>query len=50
MKTSFKKTAESTAADWQVIMGEQLKFIGGLPDRILAHMELLNGDYKALDS
>ncbi len=44
-KTTFKKMSESTADDWQTIMHEQLVFIGGLPDRILAHMELLRGDY-----
>lgn len=44
-KTAFKKMSESTADDWQTIMHEQLVFIGGLPDRIIAHMELLRGDY-----
>lgn len=45
MKTSFNRMDQSTAEDWQAIMGEQLNFFAGLPDRILAHMELLNGDY-----
>jgi predicted HD phosphohydrolase len=45
MKTSFKTLSESTAEDWQVIIGEQKKFMSGLADRILEHMKLLEGDY-----
>jgi predicted HD phosphohydrolase len=45
MKTSFKILSESTAEDWQVIIGEQKKFMSGLADRILEHMKLLEGDY-----
>jgi len=45
MKASFSKMSESTADDWQIIMQEQLAFISKLPDRILAHMALLDGDY-----
>lgn len=44
-KTRFKSLSDSTAADWQTIVSEQLKFIAGLPDRIVAHMQLLSGDY-----
>ena len=45
MPASFNKMSESTADDWQSIMTEQMTFFSKLPDRILAHMELLNGDY-----
>lgn len=45
MKTSFSKMSESSAEDWQIIMHEQLDFVSRLPDRILAHMKLLSGDY-----
>lgn len=45
MQASFSKMSESTADDWQAIMGEQIAFVRKLPDRILAHMELLNDDY-----
>jgi len=45
MKASFSKMSDSNADDWQIIMQEQLRFISKLPDRILAHMELLDGDY-----
>ena len=44
-QTSFKKMSDSSAEDWQLIMGEQMAFFSKLPDRILAHMELLNEDY-----
>lgn len=45
MHTNFKKMSDSNADDWQSIMGEQLKFVTKLPDRILAHMQLLDSDY-----
>ncbi len=45
MKASFNKFSECTAEDVQIIMHEQLLFIAKLPDRILAHMELLSGDF-----
>lgn len=45
MKTSFKSFTESTKDDWQIIIVEQKQFMSGLPDRILAHMQLLKGDY-----
>ncbi len=44
MKASFKSFTESTREDWQLIIGEQRKFMSGLPDRILTHMQLLEGD------
>ncbi|MGB0956217.1 MAG: HD domain-containing protein [Panacagrimonas sp.] len=45
MKTTFKSFSQSTADDWKIIIGEQSKFVSGLPDRVIAHMELLCGDY-----
>ena len=45
MRASFNKMSESTADDWSLIMQEQLAFVGGLPDRILSHMQLLDDDY-----
>ena len=44
-KANFSRMDQSTAEDWQVIMTEQKGFMKGLPDKILAHMELLGGDY-----
>lgn len=45
MRASFDKMSDSTADDWNTIMQEQIAFVGGLPDRILAHMQLLDDDY-----
>lgn len=45
MKTEFTELKDSTQEDWSIIVGEQMKFWQGLPDRILSHMELLGGDY-----
>ena len=45
MQASFSKMSESTAEDWQLILPEQIAYFKKLPDRILAHMELLTGDY-----
>ena len=42
---SFTDMQQSTAEDWQKI-GEEFKhFSRGLPDRVLAHLRLLDGDY-----
>jgi predicted HD phosphohydrolase len=35
----------STQADWRIIGAEFVRFAGGLPDRVLAHLALLDGDY-----
>jgi predicted HD phosphohydrolase len=45
MRAQFNSIAESTKEDWQIIGGEQMKFMAALPDRILQHMQLLSGDY-----
>ncbi|MGK0375754.1 MAG: putative HD phosphohydrolase [Arenicella sp.] len=45
MQANFNKMSESTAEDWRSIMGEQMAFFTKLPDRILAHMQLLDEDY-----
>ena len=42
---TFKIMSESTQEDWSAIMGEQLKFMAGLSERILDHMRLLDADY-----
>ena len=41
---SFNELSESTREDWELIIGEQRKFIAGLPDRILEHLQLLDDD------
>ena len=37
--------AASTQADWNVIGAEFVRFAQGLPDRVLRHLALLDGDY-----
>ena len=49
-QANFKIMGESSAEDWQLIMGEQLKFVAGLPERILAHMRLLDDDYERTEA
>jgi predicted HD phosphohydrolase len=44
-KANFKIMADSSAEDWQLIIGEQMNFVSGLPDRIISHMQLLEDDY-----
>jgi len=45
MHAKFKKMSDSTADDWQLIMGEQMAFFNKLPHRILTHLQLLDNDY-----
>ena len=42
---TFSRIEDSTAADWQLIGGEFLQFTRTLPDRVMAHLKLLDGDY-----
>ncbi|MGI9294271.1 MAG: HD domain-containing protein [Pseudomonadales bacterium] len=44
-RASFTSMVSSTAEDWQLIATEQMKFMEGLPDRVLTHLGLLAGDY-----
>jgi len=44
-RASFTDMASSTEADWRAIGAEFVRFAAGLPDRVLAHLELLDGDY-----
>jgi len=44
-RATFTTMAESTAEDWQLIAGHAAEFMGGLPDRVLTHLRLLDGDY-----
>ena len=44
-RANFKAMEQSTQEDWGLILGEQRKFVGGLPDRILAHLRLLDADF-----
>lgn len=44
-RATFNAMRESTQADWNLILGEQRKFIGGLPDRVMQHLMLLDDDF-----
>jgi predicted HD phosphohydrolase len=44
-RASFHNMADSTVEDWQIIAGHTAKMMTDLPDRVLAHLRLLDGDY-----
>jgi len=44
MKAEFREMSESTKEDWAIIGRETMKAAAGLPDRILDHLRLLDGD------
>ena len=44
-RATFTRMDRSTAEDWQAITAEFKPFSQRLPDRILAHLKLLDGDY-----
>ena len=41
----FHAMVEGTAEDWGIIAGNQIEFFGGLPERMLSHLRLLDGDF-----
>ena len=44
-RASFSSMQHSTAADWQLIAAEFATYAAALPDRIMAHLRLLEGDF-----
>jgi predicted HD phosphohydrolase len=44
-RANFTRMTDSTSQDWQLIGAEFMQFAKGLPDRVLAHLKLLEGDY-----
>src|SRR5271155_4903791 len=44
-RAQFQAMTESTREDWQLIGGELELFAEGLPERLIAHLKLLRGDY-----
>ena len=44
-RAHFSNMAQSTADDWMVIGAHFFSFGRGLPDRVLTHLRLLEGDY-----
>lgn len=44
-RAKFTRMQDSTKADWKVISGEFMQFSHTLPDRVMAHLKLLDGDF-----
>jgi predicted HD phosphohydrolase len=44
-RATFRRMQDSTADDWRIITGEFMPFASRLPERVLAHLSLLEGDY-----
>ena len=44
-RATFTRMEASTQADWQKIGGEFMPFARRLPDRLMAHLKVLEGDY-----
>jgi hypothetical protein len=44
-RAQFTRMQDSTQADWQAIAGEFMQFSQTLPDRVMAHLKLLDGDF-----
>jgi hypothetical protein len=44
-RARFRAITESTRDEWQLIWGELERFAQKLPDRLIAHLNLLRGDH-----
>ncbi|HEU4956619.1 MAG TPA: HD domain-containing protein, partial [Sphingomicrobium sp.] len=44
-RAQFTSMMEGTEADWAIIGSHFMGYAAGLPDRVLAHLRLLDGDY-----
>lgn len=44
MRATFRDMQQSTADDWKIIGAEFKPYAAALPDRVLAHLRLLDGD------
>ena len=44
-RAQFARMDQSTKEDWALIVPEAMKMAQALPDRVLAHLQLLDGDY-----
>lgn len=44
-RATFKTMADSSQEEWQLIAASNGEFSKGLPDRVLAHLKLLDGDF-----
>lgn len=44
-RAEFSSIESSTAQDWQIILSQFTPYAKALPDRVLAHLKLLDGDF-----
>jgi predicted HD phosphohydrolase len=44
-RANFVRMQDSTQDDWKLIGAEFMKFAHGLPDRVIKHLRILEGDY-----
>ncbi|MBT2325652.1 phosphohydrolase [Variovorax paradoxus] len=44
-RATFTRMQDSTREDWQLIGGEFMQFALGLPERVIKHLRILEGDY-----
>jgi predicted HD phosphohydrolase len=44
-RAQFRNFEEAKQGDWQLIAGHFMQFAGGVADRVLTHLKLLDGDY-----
>ena len=44
-RAKFREMKEGTQEDWAIIGGEYMAFARGLPERVLTHLRLLDGDF-----
>jgi predicted HD phosphohydrolase len=45
IRANFADLAASTENDWQILLSQFVPYAKALPDRILAHLRLLDGDF-----
>ncbi len=45
VRASFTRMEDSTQQDWALIVPEAVKMAGTLPDRVMTHLKLLDGDF-----
>jgi predicted HD phosphohydrolase len=44
-RATFKRMEDCTKADWDIIVPEARQYAQALPDRVITHLRLLEGDY-----
>ena len=44
-RASFAAMEEGTQQDWAIIGSHFMEYASALPDRVLTHLKLLDGDY-----